>query len=42
LQEIARIAGTDVGVVKSRLHRARGSLKRLLAPYRKVGTHGIV
>ncbi len=42
LTEIAAIVGADVGVVKSRLHRARTSLKRLLVPYRKVGTHGIV
>jgi len=42
LTEIAEIVGADVGVVKSRLHRARASLKRLLVPYRKVGIHGIV
>jgi len=42
LNEIAEIVNADVGVVKSRLHRARGRLKRLLVPYRKVGTHGIV
>ena len=40
LSEIARIVGADVGVVKSRLHRARSRMKRMLAPYRKVGTHG--
>ncbi len=40
LEEIARIVNADIGVVKSRLHRARESLKRLLAPYRKVATHG--
>jgi RNA polymerase sigma-70 factor (ECF subfamily) len=39
LNEIARIVNADVGVVKSRLHRARGRLKRSLAPYRKVGAH---
>ena len=39
LNEIALIVNADVGVVKSRLHRARARLKRLLAPYRKVGTH---
>ena len=37
LEETARVAGTDVGTVKSRLHRARARLKRALAPYRKVG-----
>jgi RNA polymerase sigma-70 factor (ECF subfamily) len=46
LNEIAHIVNADVGVVKSRLHRARESLKRLLAPYsasrRKVETHGHV
>jgi RNA polymerase sigma-70 factor (ECF subfamily) len=41
LTEIAEIVGADVGVVKSRLHRARASLKRSLAPYSKVKTHGI-
>ena len=40
LQEIAEIVDADVGVVKSRLHRARERLKRVLAPYRKVGAHG--
>jgi RNA polymerase sigma-70 factor (ECF subfamily) len=40
LSEIARIVSADVGVVKSRLHRARAGLKRMLAPYRKVGAHG--
>jgi RNA polymerase sigma-70 factor (ECF subfamily) len=39
LGEIAAIVGADVGVVKSRLHRARQNLKRLLAPYRKAGTY---
>jgi RNA polymerase sigma-70 factor (ECF subfamily) len=42
LNDIARIVNADVGVVKARLHRARQSLKRLLTPYRKVGTHGNV
>jgi DNA-directed RNA polymerase specialized sigma24 family protein len=32
----------DVGVVKSRLHRARQRLKRLLTPYREVGMHGTI
>jgi RNA polymerase sigma-70 factor (ECF subfamily) len=38
LEEIAQITGADTGTVKSRLHRARERLKRILAPYRKV-TH---
>ena len=42
LHEIAQIVHADVGVVKSRLHRARERLKRVLVPYRKVGMHGIV
>lgn len=32
LEEIAGITGTDVGAVKARLHRARESLRRQLAP----------
>lgn len=39
LAEIARIVNADVGVVKSRLHRARERLRRLLGPYRKVGAY---
>lgn len=35
LEEIAQIAGTDVGAVKGRLHRARERLKRTLAPCRR-------
>lgn len=35
LEEIAAIAGADTGTIKSRLHRARERLKRILAPYRK-------
>jgi RNA polymerase sigma-70 factor (ECF subfamily) len=31
LEEIANIAGVDVGVVKARLHRARESLRKILA-----------
>jgi RNA polymerase sigma-70 factor (ECF subfamily) len=41
LDEIARVTGGDAGTVKSRLHRARERLKRILAPYRKV-EHGTV
>ena len=33
LTEIAEVVGTDVGAVKSRLHRARGRLRNSLAPY---------
>ncbi len=33
LSEIARVVGTDVGAVKSRLHRARQRVKSALAPY---------
>ncbi len=33
LSEVAEVAGTDVGVVKARLYRARESLKRFLRPY---------
>ena len=32
LEEIARAADTNVGAVKSRLHRARENLRRMLAP----------
>jgi RNA polymerase sigma-70 factor (ECF subfamily) len=35
LDEIAQVTGADTGTIKSRLHRARESLKRILAPYRK-------
>lgn len=41
LSEIAAIVKADVGVVKSRLHRARESLKRVLLE-RKVGAHETV
>lgn len=37
LEEIAKIAGTDTGTIKSRLHRARARLRRALAEYRKAG-----
>jgi RNA polymerase sigma-70 factor (ECF subfamily) len=33
LEEIAAILGIDIGAVKSRLHRARARLKRILTPY---------
>lgn len=33
LEEIAVILGIEVGAVKSRLHRARARLKRILTPY---------
>lgn len=32
LEEIARVVGSEVGTVKSRLHRARTNLRRALAP----------
>jgi RNA polymerase sigma-70 factor (ECF subfamily) len=32
LEEIAEVAGADVGAVKARLHRARETLRRRLAP----------
>jgi RNA polymerase sigma-70 factor (ECF subfamily) len=34
LAEIAQVVGADVGTVKSRLHRARENLRRVLAPLR--------
>jgi RNA polymerase sigma-70 factor (ECF subfamily) len=41
LEEIAQIVSADVGTVKSRLHRARQRLRRVLAGYRPIGdTHG--
>jgi DNA-directed RNA polymerase specialized sigma24 family protein len=33
LADIALVAATDVGTIKSRLHRARQRLKRVLAPW---------
>jgi RNA polymerase sigma-70 factor (ECF subfamily) len=40
LDEIAQITGSDTGTVKSRLHRARERLRRVLVEYRKAGnTH---
>ena len=35
MNEVAEIAGTDVGAVKARLYRARESLRRVLRPYLK-------
>jgi len=43
LEEIAQIVGADIGTIKSRLHRGRERLRRILAEYRKEGnTHGTV
>ena len=43
LEEIAQIVGAEVGTVKSRLHRARERLRRMLAVYRSVEKeHGTV
>ena len=33
LNEVAEIAGTDVGAIKARLYRAREGLRRILQPY---------
>ncbi len=33
LDEVAAVLGIDVGAVKSRLHRARARLRRILTPY---------
>lgn len=41
LSEIAEIAGADIGTVKARLHRARQSLKRQLAPYFKSSSEAV-
>lgn len=35
LLDVAAITGNDVGTIKSRLHRARARLRKLLAPYLK-------
>jgi RNA polymerase sigma-70 factor (ECF subfamily) len=41
LEEIAWTVGADVGTVKSRLHRARENLHRILAPLKESrSTHG--
>jgi RNA polymerase sigma-70 factor (ECF subfamily) len=42
LAEIAAIVEADVGTVKARLHRARASLKRQLAPYMKSKTEEVI
>ncbi len=43
LEEIAQITGADTGTIKSRLHRARERLRRVLAGYRtERSKHGIV
>jgi RNA polymerase sigma-70 factor (ECF subfamily) len=36
LEEIARAVGAEIGTVKSRLHRARENLRRMLAPLKPV------
>ena len=41
LDEIAVMAGVDAGTIKSRLHRARERLRRVLARFKNVGDlHG--
>ena len=37
LEEIAQLVDTTVGTVKSRLHRGRENLRKMLAPLRSVG-----
>jgi RNA polymerase sigma-70 factor (ECF subfamily) len=38
LEEIAAVVQTEVGTVKSRLHRARENLRRILAPLKSGNT----
>ena len=38
LEEIARVVQTEIGTVKSRLHRARENLRRILAPLKPRNT----
>jgi RNA polymerase sigma-70 factor (ECF subfamily) len=38
LEEIARVVNSEVGTVKSRLHRARENLRRMLAPLKSGNT----
>jgi RNA polymerase sigma-70 factor (ECF subfamily) len=42
LADIARIVNAEIGTVKSRLHRGRENLRKMLAPLRTTanGTHG--
>jgi RNA polymerase sigma-70 factor (ECF subfamily) len=47
LEEIARVVQSEVGTVKSRLHRARENLRRMLAPLKprnteRMTSHGTV
>jgi len=47
LEEIARVVHSEIGTVKSRLHRARENLRRMLSPLKpgyteKVKTHGTI
>ena len=47
LEEIARVVRSEIGTVKSRLHRARENLRRMLSPLKpgysvKVKTHGTI
>jgi len=39
LEEIAATVGVEVGTVKSRLHRGRDRLRRVLAPLKRVGDY---
>jgi RNA polymerase sigma-70 factor, ECF subfamily len=47
LEEIARVVQSEVGTVKSRLHRARENLRRILAPLKpgnteRMTSHGTI